>query len=151
MTALVVFGVAVAVVAGLLLSAMCLISMSLKLTVEPSSGSSISKTTAYSADSQIQVDLAVANGGTNIEHVVAFDKDSLQAIYLVSDQNVTLKTNSSGSPADTISLLANVPFIWADDGYIAVPFSADVTKFYWTNASGTTANIQGKILWDATP
>jgi hypothetical protein len=61
----------------------------------------------------------------------------------------TVKTNSSGSPDNTITLAAGVPVAWDTNSPYANPFTANVTKFYITNASAGTFSC--KVLYDPTP
>lgn len=58
--------------------------------------------------------------------------------------DMTLKTNSGGSPAATISLKDGQPLVWnSTGGYPAAgPFgSTDVTSFYLTSTSGGSLAI----------
>lgn len=52
---------------------------------------------------------------------------------------------------DTLTLVANVPYQWTTDSYDTFLLDTDVTKFYVTNSSGVSANLQIKALQDATP
>ena len=76
---------------------------------------------------------------------VAFNYANLQSIVLVSSVDMTIETNSGSSPANTIPLKANRPFVWRkSDGYFANPFTSNVTGFYITcTAAGT---LKGRIL-----
>lgn len=104
----------------------------------------------YSGNFKTILNFAITSGTTNAEHDVAFTRANLQLLWIISDQNITLKTNSTSSPDNTFSLLAGVPLVIAADGYWAatVFLAADVTKFYWTNASGVTANIKGEVIYN---
>jgi hypothetical protein len=72
----------------------------------------------------------------------------------VSDQAVTVKTNSSGSPTNTFVLAAGVPLqffvtadpAWRDSNGTIV---ADITALYVTNAGGTAANFQIRSLYNS--
>lgn len=96
----------------------------------------------------------IATGVTNREYSLAFTTTNVDVLYLYSSQDVTLKTNDSGSPADTITLDAANPLVWVKDS--GVPFPLDgtagaITKLFVTNASGSTATLEFHILKDATP
>ncbi len=90
-------------------------------------------------------DEQVATAQTDLEFTFAFTKTKLKSIFMVSDQNVRICTNDthSGSPGETINLVAGKPYMWTgDDGpYFANPFAGNVTALYITNVSGQTANI----------
>jgi hypothetical protein len=80
------------------------------------------------------------------------DQSQLKSVMLKSTKNITLYTNdlSSGSPQDTIALVANVPKQWSlvADGIGACPFSADVDSLYASNASGGAAILDIRITFD---
>ena len=66
--------------------------------------------------------------------------------FLVADSAVTLKTNSSGSPADTKTLSAGVPIFYCTNcglsSLSAIFSGADITTSYWTNSSSSSvANV----------
>lgn len=113
-------------------------------------GATITAQKAYSAGQQVSVDTNVAIGATNLNLVFALDVSQVQSFVMVSDQNLTVKTNSSGSPANTINLLANVPYVWTADAYHTFLLTTDVTSLYVTNASGALARLQIQALSDET-
>lgn len=85
-----------------------------------------------------------AAASTNVVMAMAFVKANLQSFYLKSDQNCTVKTNSSGSPSDTITLVANVPYFWSKSSGLTNPFATDVTTSFVTCTPA--ASIQMEIL-----
>lgn len=88
------------------------------------------------------------------ELVVDFDADvsQLKLVYISATKDLTIKTNSSGSPAKTIALTANEPLMWkASDGAANNPFgSTDVTKLYVTNGTGVATDLKIRSLEDPT-
>jgi hypothetical protein len=75
----------------------------------------------------------------------------MKSLYILAGQNMTLKTNSSGSPQDTISLTAGVPLVWVTGGAISNPFAGTITKFYLTAISTVNTGLfQMRLLQDAT-
>lgn len=69
---------------------------------------------------------------------IAFDKDNIKSVLITTTKDVTLKTNSPSSPANTHLVKANGPVIWTEDMSAANPFAAaDVTALFLTNASPT--------------
>lgn len=81
-----------------------------------------------------------------VDLTFAFAK--LQAFYLTSDKAVTLKTNSSGSPDETIALVANVPQFYPGGANL---FGHDVTKIFVVNGVGAVANVEMYFALDTTP
>lgn len=107
----------------------------------------ISKT----ADADAGFDNTIADGTTNGEVDVAFTVSGLAMCILTSDRAVTVKTNSTGSPQETINLAAGAPLIYYSGGPWAIPFAGAVTKMYISNASGGAAHVQFRALYDSTP
>ena len=114
-------------------------------------GQTETQTNTYTGTGQISIDESVADSSTDFLITGTLDVSAVQALYINSTQNVTLETNSGSAPADTISLKANVPYIWTTDSYDAMKLATDVTAFYVTNASGSAAQLRIEALTDATP
>lgn len=92
-----------------------------------------------------QFECPVGAGAANEEFICAINRSLTKALYMVADQPVVIKTNSSSSPADTITLAANQPFLFMAD---AIPvtaltdhLTADVTAIFVTNGSETVATV----------
>lgn len=114
-------------------------------------GGGQTKNVIKTAGSLVATDETVAIAANNFLVGVSIDVSELEAIYINSTQDLTLETNSGGSPQETIALKANVPLAWFANGYFAVPFAGDVTGFYFTNGSGVAADVTIRILQDPTP
>ncbi len=82
---------------------------------------------------------------------LAFVKTALKSLYILSDVALTLKTNDSGSPQDTIAIAANSPFTWYTGSGEANPFADNVTTTYWVNGTAGAATVFVGLLVDATP
>lgn len=66
-------------------------------------------------------------------------------------QGLTIKSNSTSSPGDTLTLIPGTPVIWlaANDPAENMPFpSADVTKLYVTSPGGVTQELMVVVLMD---
>lgn len=99
---------------------------------------------AVSGNRETVFSKSVGASQTDLLVPMAFTTANLMSIFLLSDQNMTLETNSGGSPSNTFSLVANVPFVWQYQSGVTNPFSADVTAFYVTNTTALT--FKGRIL-----
>jgi hypothetical protein len=76
---------------------------------------------------------------------VAFIAANVQDVFLLSDKGLTIGTNSSSSPVNTIVLKPGTPLAWENSsGYFPNPFTANVTAFYITTT--VAARLQVKIL-----
>ena len=84
---------------------------------------------------------AASNALTKMNYVVA----DVQSIFLYFSDAMTLKTNSSGSPANTFTIPSGGGVLdWNANSGIANPFTSDVTAWYITSTLAGT--ITGRIL-----
>lgn len=109
---------------------------------------SIEATRVLSGDSQLNIIQVVAGSTVDQEILAAIDISLAKLVAIKSTQNITIKTNDSASPDDTLALTANVPMIWRDGDYNAIFLSADVAKFFITNATAADATVQILALVD---
>lgn len=100
-----------------------------------------------------EVDESIADEVTDGVVACACDVSQLVFAWICADQDLTLKTYTSGAVLqDTIALKANTPLIFKLLPPIGtVPFAGDVASMKVTNASGSTASLRIKLLTDATP
>lgn len=108
------------------------------------------------ADGEDNRDVTLTASQANKEVTLAFTTSNLKSIFILATQDVKLYTNhaSGSNPDDTIQLKANVPFTWQTGTGIPVPFagnSGDITKIYLTNDAASAADVQIRMLKDATP
>lgn len=109
-------------------------------------GEQISKALALTGNGEIAVDMSVP--ALTVNQLVSFAAvvANIQGLYLVSSLAMTVKTNSAGSPANTFTLAANVPFMWAmGDAALrdtaGALVSANITALYVSNADATNAAL----------
>lgn len=106
---------------------------------------------SYSASGHAAIAEAIADGQTAFLINIAIDVSTVKSIIINCDQNITIKTNSSGSPDDTLAIEANKQYDWDEDSLHALKLTVDVTKIYVANASGAAANLLIDVIQDATP
>lgn len=115
-------------------------------------GNGTSKTSSvdYSGDTQVSLDASVPDSQPDTEEVIAFSvaSNKLQSIYIHSDQAITVEFNTTAGGGGSITLVANTPYIWHTGSYFTNLITADVTTTYWTNASGSTANIRMEVVYN---
>ncbi|MBP3956326.1 hypothetical protein J8F10_13630 [Gemmata sp. G18] len=88
---------------------------------------------------------------TNQQRDVQWAQAKLLAVYILSDQDVVLKVNSSSSPTDTITIKASYPFCWIKGCGLPYPFTGTagtVTTTYWSNSGSAVANVEFRSLID---
>lgn len=97
----------------------------------------------------------IPKNSTDLALVIAMDVSALRGLYICSDVNLTIETNSGSAPDNTIALKAGVPLTWTNEGgnaYFACPFTVDVTTIYATNADLTNdATLEIQLSYDPTP
>lgn len=103
------------------------------------------------ADTMVRQTISVAGSTTDKLVNIAIDVSELKVLYLYSDEDVMIQTNSGSSPNDTINLAAGKPCVWYTGCGITNPLTVDVTKFYLTNAGSDTATVEIAVLQDGTP
>jgi hypothetical protein len=70
---------------------------------------------------------------------------NVKSFMLLATADMTIKTNSSSSPGNTINLKANLPLNWAaSNGYFANPFTVDVTSLFVSCTA--SARLQAVVL-----
>lgn len=117
-----------------------------------SGSSNISKTNELTGGLVTLIDgEQVATAQTDVLFSVTIDVSQVKGFYLVSDKSITFETNDSGAPTNTISLVANIPYVWYTNKYDTFKLTSDVTGVYITNASGATATIYMFVILDVTP
>ena len=121
------------------------------LTYKWTGATTFSKDVAETATSETLMEETVVTASTDYLINIAIDVSEVDSFYLNSTQAVTLETNNGTTPDNTISLVADQPYMWHSGDYVAFLLTVDVTKFYITNNSGATATITVKVLQDATP
>lgn len=115
------------------------------------SGVSLTGSTISTSDNETNESVAYAASVTNLLKTVGIPTQGgrLKSIYILASTPLTIKTNSSGSPADTLALAAGVPFLWIAASGLTVPFTADITALYLTNATANTGNLDVRALFSA--
>ena len=114
-------------------------------------GRVITKDVEATGAAQTSISETVADSETNCEIAFTMDVSEIAAIYIVSSQDVTLETNSGSEAAETISLVADVPYVWHADSYYTNLLATDITALFVTNASGEEATFQLEVVYDPTP
>lgn len=104
----------------------------------------------YSGSSAVSVSDAIA-GSSTTQIVIAIDVSAVKGFMVTTSVAATLKTNSSGSPDDTITLKANVPYVWNTDSYDTFLLTTDVTSIYFVVAGATAGTARIEVVSDATP
>lgn len=90
-------------------------------------------------------------GSATTQITIAIDVSAVKGFAITSSVAATLKTNSSGSPDNTIVLAADVPYVWSTGSYDTFLLTVDVTSMFFVVAGATAGTVQIESLSDATP
>jgi len=105
-------------------------------------GTPLQQTVVLTANSSTIDSIVCAANTTNQLTTLAITKANLQLLYMVSDTAMTVKTNSSGSPQETITLTANTPYMWFTGSGITNPLVSNVTALYVTSVLAGTLEVR---------
>jgi hypothetical protein len=128
-------------------------SITATVTTSISGGISASGTKTYTGDERVTQSFTVADSATDEQRTLNIDVTEMQMVYIVSDQDITMEWNDTIGSQGSIALKANVAFleVVAADQYHAAKLAVDVTDLYFTNSSGSTANISIGVIQNNTP
>ena len=111
----------------------------------------VSTTFTYVTDSESGIDDTVASMATNMEYDLPIVVAAVHCLLMWSSEAVTVLTNSSSVPQDTIHLVANKPLVWDTDMVFAIPFVGNVTKLFVSNAGSFPASFKVRVFSKLTP
>lgn len=103
----------------------------------------VTDTDTFEAETEVNIAATIDASTTNKLIDIALDVSEIQSIVISSDVTLTVKTNSSGSPDDTLTITGGKPYIWTVNSYDTCLLTTDVTKIYVTN--GTSGDAALKI------
>lgn len=114
-------------------------------------GDTFAKTISAQGDGEDNREIDVPNSTVNMLVDMEVGLSQVKLFEVCSSKAVTLKTNSSSSPQETIALAADKPLVYIPGLGLTAPFSGDVTSIYLSNSSGAAAVVTIKLLFDSTP
>lgn len=114
-------------------------------------GRQIVSQNSYSGDSQTSINVAVPDSTSDQLVVFSLDVSQIKSIYIKSDVDMTLETNDGTTPADTLVLVANEPYIWWSGSLFTNLLATDVTALYLTTGSVGAGTFELEVVFDSTP
>lgn len=114
-------------------------------------GRSVTNTVNVSGNAESAFTISAAVASPDTEVLCAINYTDLKSLYIESDLDLDVETNSGSVPDDTISVKAGVAYVWTSEDGSTNPLTADVTKLFLTAAGSGTATVNIRILQDATP
>ncbi len=111
-------------------------------------GTVTSVVTSITGDAEAGVEATLAVGATNQLFTVAITRSQILSICLFASTSMTVKTNSSSTPQDTISIAAGGQVVYEGAGASGAvnPFSGNITALYVTNNDPKAGNFKLRVL-----
>ena len=104
------------------------------------------------ADKGVHVEVTVPAGAVNLQVNLALDVSEIKGLNIgVGDGSMTVKTNSTSEPDDTLELDERKDVIWTPQDPAPCPLTTDVTALYITNNGADDADFYLQAAVDATP
>jgi hypothetical protein len=100
----------------------------------------------YNGQTQAAFDGTIAANTTNQLVSISWPVTGMQSVLLSSNVNLTVLTNSTTTPGQTINLLANIPIVWGPQQGGANPITVAVTALYVTNGTANPATFKVRAL-----
>ncbi len=109
-------------------------------------GQITSTTDSYTGNAENDLEAVVAGSTTNQEYDMAITVSKIVSMVVYSDKALVIKTNSTGSPGNTVTLAATKQVVWNTDSVMAKPFTVDTTKLFVTNTGTPSAVLKIRVL-----
>ena len=118
-------------------------------------GRTESKQIAITSGLEMNLSEPLPASGVNTPVAFAVVVSKLVSLFIISSAALVIKTNSSGSPANTITLVPDVPFLWQPgDGTLrdtaGVAISTNITSLFVTNPVASIIDLNLYSLVDPT-
>lgn len=112
--------------------------------------SRIEKIAAVPAGAEYNIDETIGAAASDAAVACALDVSQIKSLFIVADAAMTLETNDGGAPVNTITLQANIPFLWIvgdaplrDTAGGAI--TTDITGLFVTSAAGGLLQIRALV------
>lgn len=114
-------------------------------------GSSFSTKVEKSAEHRQSISQPFAADADGIELGFTLDVSQAKMIYIESTQDLQFDTNADGGAGgNQILLLAGVPYIWHNTGYLVNLLDTDITALFITQTGATAGVLTVEVLVDPT-
>ncbi len=111
-------------------------------------GTITSVVTSITGNGECGLEDTLAVGATNTHYTIAVTISQIKAMVLYASTSMTVKTNSSTTPQETISLAAGQQIVYEGSGASgpALPFSGNITGLYVTNNDPKAGNFKFRAV-----
>ena len=108
-------------------------------------GTVVGSSQTITGGAEANLDEPIPQDSTDLEILYSLDVSQIKSIVILADQAMTLKTNSSSVPDETLSLLANDPYEWHTGSLHTNLLATDITSLFMTNTTAGTLKIESTI------
>lgn len=114
-------------------------------------GGSFSGTIESTGGLEVNVDETIPALSTDLAVAFAADVSQLKSLFILASAAMTIETNSGSAADNTITLAANVPFAWTNQGGMDLrdtgetAITTDITSLFVTSSAGGTLKIRALI------
>lgn len=106
---------------------------------------SVATTTTAETNATISLTASQADKLTTL----TLDVSQIKSLYMCATVDCVIETNSTSSPADTITLVANEPLIWTENmPGLTCPLDTDVTAIYATNSDAVAGTVEIRVAFN---
>ena len=114
-------------------------------------GTITSVVTAFTGDAESGIEATIGVGVTNQHFVYALTLSQVVIMVMYSSTSMTVKTNSSTTPQETINLAAGAQLVYESSNTTGAPmfFAGNITGFYVTNNDPKAGNFKFRALLNA--
>jgi len=109
------------------------------------------KTQTLSGGAGASLSETIPAESADLEIIFTLDFSACVFFYIMCDRDLVVETNSASVPDDTLTLVANMPYIWHTDSLPPFLITADITSLFATLAAGADATLVIESLSDPTP
>ncbi len=106
---------------------------------------SLSDSVTVTGSVAAEVNVALSASTTNQLVALGYLTANIKGVYIKSDVAVTIKVDSSGSPEETISIAAGVPYVWYTGNPSTLLLSTDCNVGWYLTCT-LAANFYARIL-----
>jgi hypothetical protein len=120
-------------------------------------GGAVSSSVVKIHEAVAELDVTVASDAANAAIDFVLNVSRCNYLFMQCDQDVLVETNNSGSPTDTYTLKAGIPYCWfKGNGQTTLPTSdaaeelSDITSLFVTNQSSpaTAGTLKIRVGYD---
>ena len=101
---------------------------------------------SQTGDEETDLDTSIAAGATNQQFAYNLVAANLKSVFIYSDNGLVIKTNSSSTPQDTITLAPGQALAWQSGDPGAAPFAGNVTALFVSNSGSAASALKMRAL-----